>query len=103
MENGKGWSPINTDAIVCSSLPAPCYKMLLFHSALPQFNLPPPPTYLHLLLTHSSSIQDINVGSHTVKTCKIHWHHKHGFQLYVLGYECISELCCFSKGVLYSP
>ena len=49
MENGKGWSPINTDAIVCSSQPAPYYTMLLFHSYIPQFNppTPSPPTSNH--------------------------------------------------------
>lgn len=66
MENGKGWSPINTDAIGCSSQPAPCYTMLLLYSAIPQFNQPPP-TNLTSTPTHpnppptSFSFQDMTL------------------------------------------
>lgn len=69
MENGKGWSPINTDAIVCSSQAVPCYTTLLFHSAIPQFNPtpthPPPCTLFPLLSGH-----DVNVGMSVVKRWK---------------------------------
>lgn len=43
MENGKGWSPINTDAIVCRSQSAACYTMLFcFTQLYPYLTLPPP-------------------------------------------------------------
>lgn len=43
MENGKGWSPINTDAIVCRSQSAACYTMLCcFTQLYPYLTLPPP-------------------------------------------------------------
>lgn len=42
----KAGAQINTDAIVCSSQPAPRFTLLLFRSAIPQFNPPPIPFHL---------------------------------------------------------
>ncbi len=73
MENGKGWSPIDTDAIVCSQLPATlccCFTQLYPNlspptSICPQATHPPPPSS-----TFSAWRWCWHVCSQTVKMCE---------------------------------
>lgn len=103
MENGKGWSPINTDAIVCSSQPTPCYSMLLFHSATPQFNPPPRTQTIHPTNPPAPS-RTCNCGMllHT-KICEAQSSHEHSFSALHAEKEFLCLFCFHWTGAVWWP